>query len=280
MIDPDMDRPLPAPVDTRSAEQAPAAFGGLLEAMLHAVWIVDARDLCIVAVNRAAGTLLGCAASGLVGRAVTTLVATPEDLAFWADVALGHAAAIESETFVCRADGSAVPVLRRVSRVDASDGEGLYVVALADRTEQLRAERALESAAADLRATLESSRDGFLVTDLNGRIRNFNRRFAVLWQIPTEPLARRDDDAVLDWMRGSVADPGAYMRRLAAIEAAPAEPSTDTLTLRCGRVLERVAVPQLIDGRPSGRIYSFREVESSDAGDSDRPASRRVRATP
>ena len=252
-------------MDTESAitvaRTAPlAVWRTLIEAMLHAVWLVDGRELRIVAVNRAAGALMGRPADELLGKEVIALVATPEDLCFWGEVAAELTDAIDSETLVCRADGAVVPVLRRVSRVEGEDGAALYVVALHDRSEQVRTQRELESTAADLRATLESTQDGILVTDLSGRIRNLNRRFAQLWGMPEELLARHDDDAVLEWMRRSVADPGEYMRRLAAIDDATMLQATDTLTLHSGKVFERVTMPQCTGGRPIGRIFSFRDI--------------------
>ena len=237
-----------------------AVWRTLIEAMLHAVWLVDARALRIVAVNRAAGALMGRAAEELLGTGVIELAATPEDLCFWGEVAGGLAQAISSDTLVCRADGSVAPVTRRVSRVEGDDGTAFYVVALHDRSAQVRTEDALESAAADLRATLESTQDGLLVTDLSGRIRNFNRRFAQLWDMPEEMLARRDDDAVLEWMRRGVTEPADYMRRLAAIDDATLLPATDELRLLSGRVFERVTMPQCTGGRPIGRIFSFRDI--------------------
>ena len=237
-----------------------AAWRTLIEAMLHAVWLVDARTLRIVAANRASSALMGGAGDDLLGKEVIELVSTPEDLCFWGEVSSGLTHAIDSETLVCRADGSVAQVTRRVSRVDGDDGMAFYVVALHDRSEQVRVERELMSTAADLRATLESTQDGILVTDLSGRIRNFNRRFAQLWDMPEELLTRRDDDAVLEWMRRSVIDPSDYMRRLAAIDDATLLQATDELHLHSGRVFERATMPQCTGGRPIGRIYSFRDV--------------------
>lgn len=237
-----------------------ALWRTLIEAMLHAVWLVDARTLRIVAVNRAAGVLMGRSGDDLLGKEVIELVATPEDLCFWGEVASGLTQAITSDTLVCRADGSVAAVTRRVSRVEGDDGMAFYVVALHDRSEQVRTERALESAAADLRATLESTQDGILVTDLSGRIRNFNRRFAQLWGMPEALLTRRDDDAVLEWMRRSVTDSAGYMRRLAAIDDNAMLQATDELHLQSGRVFERVTMPQCTGGRPIGQIFSFRDI--------------------
>ncbi|MEP6874882.1 MAG: EAL domain-containing protein [Burkholderiales bacterium] len=238
----------------------PAALSiDLIEAMLDAVWLVDARSQAIVGANRAAGSLMEVAPHELVGKTMTELAATPEDLFFWREAADGLVDGIESETMIARGDGEVLSVTRRVSRVTL-DGEALYVVTLRDRSEQLRIERELEGTAADLRATLESTQDGILVTDLAGRIRNFNQRFARLWQIPEKLLLQRDDDAVLEWMRRSVTDPVAYMRRLSLMDDATMLQATDELRLHSGTVIERVTMPQCMQGRPIGRVFSFRDI--------------------
>ena len=242
------------------ATAALAAWSGLIEAMLDAVWLVDAHTLRVVGANHAAGELMATAPAELVGKDVLELAATPEDLCFWGEVAQGLADSIESDTLVNAANGATRAVTRRVSRVQGDDGAPLFVVVLHDRSAQLRVERELEDSCADLRATLESTQDGILVTDLAGRIRNFNQRFAKLWQIPTERLERREDAAVLEWMRRSVVDPAAYMRRLAAIESATMLQASDVLRLHSGTVLERVTLPQCLRGRPTGRVYAFRDI--------------------
>ena len=237
-----------------------ASWSRLIETMLDAVWLVDAAGLRVVAANHAAGELMAMTPAELVGKEVLELAATPEDLCFWGEVSEGIVDQIESETLVSCADGTTKAVTRRVSRVQDAEDRAFFVVVLHDRSAQVRVERELEGAAADLRATLESTQDGILVTDLSGRIRNFNQRFGSLWQIPPELFGRRDDDAVLEWMRRSVTDPSAYMRRLAAIDDATMLRANDVLRLHSGQVFERVTMPQCMRGRPIGRIYSFRDI--------------------
>jgi PAS domain-containing protein len=100
--------------------------------------------------------------------------------------------------------------------------------------------------------------DAVLVVDLAGHIRNFNRRFAALWELPEEMLALRADDAVFDWLRGRVESPVEYERRLAEIDRDPALRATDTLRLRSGALLERTTLPQLARGRAIGRVFTYR----------------------
>ena len=236
-----------------------AVVAELIEGMLDAVWLIDAHSLRVVAANGAAGELLGVPAPSLIGREIVELCATPEDLFFWGEAASGLTQHIESETWLRRADGSTVQVTRRVSRLSAGEAS-LFMVVLHDRSEQRRVEDALEERAVELAATLESTADGILVTDLAGNIRAFNRAFAALWALPDTLLRRRDDDALLAHMRRQVSEPAAYMRRLAAIENAELVEAVDTVALSSGRLLQRVTMPQVSRGRAIGRVCSFRDI--------------------
>ena len=228
----------------------------LIDGLLEAVWLVDAGSLRIRAANAAAGTLFGVDAASLCGRGATELCATPEDLVFWSEASAGLVDQIVSDTLVRDAGGRLLPVTRRVSRI----GDGLFLVTCRDRSAQRAAEEELETRLAELRATLESTADGILVTDLSGHIRSFNHRFAGLWALPEDVLARRDDEAVRDWMRRSVVDGADYERRLAAIQEATMLQTSDVFTLHSGRVLERLTLPQCTRGHPIGRVFSFRDI--------------------
>ncbi|MEP7302909.1 MAG: PAS domain-containing protein [Caldimonas sp.] len=255
-----MDNPLP--VDRFSvADAARRTWPQLIESMLEAVCLVEPEGLRIVAANRPAGRLLGVVPAELVGRDMRELAATPEDEVFWRDVADGQVATpLISESFVSRAGGVAVPVTRRVSRVEPAPGTALYVVALQDRSAEFAAGRSAEAAQAEMQATLESVSDGVLVTDLAGHISNFNRRFAAIWDLPDEMLLLRADDEVFDWMRLQVAEPREYMIRLAEIDDATLLQASDRIALRSGKVVERATAPQCSRGQPIGRVFSFREL--------------------
>ena len=103
----------------------------MIESMLHAVWLVDAVSLRVVAANNAAGLLMGVRAAELVGRGVLDLAATPEDLCFWDEAAGGLADSIESETFVCRLSGGTAPVTRRVKPGNHPSTTGIRFAPLA-----------------------------------------------------------------------------------------------------------------------------------------------------
>ncbi|MEO7056572.1 MAG: PAS domain-containing protein [Caldimonas sp.] len=255
----------PLPVEPFSvAEAARRTWPVLIDAMLEAVCLVEPEALRIVAANAAAGRLFGVEPSELVGRDMRAAADTPEDAAFWAGVTgsggRSGGTGIVSETLVVDAAGRAVPVLRRVSRIEPAAGNVIFVVAMHDRSDAVRVERAAGIVAAELAATLESVRDGVLVVDLAGHISNFNRRFAALWEVPEEMLLLRADDEIFDWMRQRVAEPAVYMRRLAEVDASEMLQASDVIVLRSGAVLERASVPQRSQGRTIGRVFSYRVI--------------------
>jgi diguanylate cyclase (GGDEF)-like protein/PAS domain S-box-containing protein len=231
-----------------------------LEGLLEAVWLVDAKSLRIVAVNSQGAALVGIEPALLVGRPVIELTATPEDLYFWEDVAAGLTHSIHSNTLVRCADGVALPVERKVSRNWLSPTEPIYLVGMHDLSGQRRAEEDLELRLSELRATLESTGDGILVTDLQGQTRNYNRRFAEVWNVPQATLDARDTAGIAEHLHTHVSNPVDYQARLDFLLGQPLEEGVDTLRLKDGTTLERMTVPQMSRGRVQGRVFSFRDI--------------------
>lgn len=110
-----------------------------------------------------------------------------------------------------------------------------------------------------LRATLESSHDGVLVVDRARRIVTFNRRFLDMWGLPAD-LGATEDRRVLAMALERLADPAGFLARVEALYAAPEAEAEDVLLMKDGRVFERTSLPQRLDGRVVGRVWSFRDV--------------------
>jgi len=231
-------------------------FAGLREAL----WLVDAQSLNVVLCNRAAADLAGLPQEAMEGRPVHLLACTPEDLAFWSQDLAGLRAGIHSHSGMLRPDGSLVPVDRRVAAVESPEGMPLLVLGMLDRSEQASIQGELERLLSELRATLDSAADGMLVCDMGGRVRAFNQRMAWIWNMPEDLLVQRNDAAVEAHMAGQVTDADAYRARLLGIAQFPEEETLDILHLRTGTVIERRSVPQMSQGRPMGRVYSFRDL--------------------
>ena len=124
--------------------------------------------------------------------------------------------------------------------------------ALELRTQELARSLAL------MGATLEATWDGILVTDEVGRPTTFNAPFAEMWRLP------RDVDDAMDQVQahvaGQIADRGAYLERVARIQATAPPESHDVLELADGRVVEAFSRTQLVDGGTVGRVWTFRDI--------------------
>src|SRR5207247_8177195 len=89
----------------------------------------------------------------------------------------------------------------------------------------------------------------------------FNRRFVELWDLPDEVVESRSDEAALAAMRERLADPDAFLQRVAHLYAHPDEESRDELELKDRRVFDRYSAPvRGEDGTHYGRAWFFRDV--------------------
>jgi PAS domain S-box-containing protein len=130
-----------------------------------------------------------------------------------------------------------------------------------DISDRVRAEQSLKEALSLNAATLESTADGILVVDLEGRIVNFNRRFAQMWSLDGETLRSNASLAVkfqpvVDQLR----DSPTFLDRVREVYADPWVASLDMLELNDGRVFERYSLPHQVGDKVLGRVWSFRDV--------------------
>ncbi len=140
--------------------------------------------------------------------------------------------------------------------VPMHDGQLLALVR--NVTREVEASRELERSLALLRATLDSTADGILVVDGEGRISAFNERFRELWKIPPEILQSRDDERAIQHVLGQLVYPESFLSKVRELYADHETESFDILEFRDGRVFERYSRPQPTD--QGGRVWSFRDV--------------------
>ena len=118
----------------------------------------------------------------------------------------------------------------------------------------------LQDAYSNLQAVLESTADGILVVDNNGKVINYNNKFTELWQLPNNILEKKDDQILLNFVTNQLVNPDKWMARVGEIYAEPNTNSTDITTLKDGRTFERHSQPKLMNGVNKGRVWSFRDI--------------------
>ncbi|HEY6353402.1 MAG TPA: EAL domain-containing protein, partial [Burkholderiaceae bacterium] len=139
-------------------------------------------------------------------------------------------------------------------------GRPARIVLAHDISPRLEAEAETRRSLSLLRSTLESTADGILVVNRQGKVVSYNRRFAQIWEIPAALLKAGDDEALLASVLDRLRDPRSFLAKVHELYAAPAAESFDVLEFADGRIIERYSVPQLLDDQPVGRVWSFREA--------------------
>lgn len=127
-------------------------------------------------------------------------------------------------------------------------------------TERKQAEEKLKQSFSLLQTTLDSTTNGILVVDHNGRITSYNKRFKEIFGHPIEILESGIDAAAIECVLTQLKDPGQFVSKIQYLYDHPEMESLDTIELLDGRILERYSGPQLLDDKPIGRVWSFTDI--------------------
>jgi PAS domain S-box-containing protein len=163
------------------------------------------------------------------------------------------------ETKLRRSDGVFCDAILTAAPLRANDPAAGTVVVVHDVTGRKHAEMALRTSEAELRVILESTADGILAVDSQGKVIKANQRFVELWRIPQSLMDAGDDRALLDFVLKQLSDPDAFLKKVQELYGSDAV-DMDTLVFKDGRVFERYSFPMLMDGAVIGRVWSFRDI--------------------
>lgn len=138
-----------------------------------------------------------------------------------------------------------------------------------DITERKHTEEVMTSSLSLLNATLESTADGILVVNRNGKITRYNRIFAEMWQISEELISNDDDFSIISHIISQLSKPEQFIDRVKYLYANPGESSFDQIEFLDGRIFERYSQPQKIGGEVVGRVWSFRDITERKRAEED-----------
>jgi PAS domain S-box-containing protein len=215
--------------------------------------------------NRALGALFGLPPDIEVTRHnALDFWLDPDERRDWLAMLEQHGEVQGFDARLRRTDGTPIWVRLSAGVVRNDDGSTRYYEGAAiDVTERRQAADELERSLSLHRATLESTADGILVVDLDGRILSYNRRFAEMWHIPENLLDAGDDERALGFVLEQLVDGAAFLNKVRELYGNLEAESYDELHFKDGRVFERYSRPQRIGGKSVGRVWSFRDITTS-----------------
>ncbi len=107
----------------------------------------------------------------------------------------------------------------------------------------------------------ETSMDGILIVDENGRILSYNRRFREIWNIPEFIMAAGSDDTAIQSVLDKLVDPEKFKRRIDSIYKHPQKNSWDEILLKDGMIIERFSSPMRSqENIYNGRVWYFKDI--------------------
>ncbi|WED43575.1 EAL domain-containing protein [Legionella cardiaca] len=125
---------------------------------------------------------------------------------------------------------------------------------VAERTESLQQSLSL------LRATIESSTDGILVVDLEGKIIDFNKQFSKIWGIPKLLLKQKNESLLLEYMAGKLRKPEEFLEQVKKLHRDIDNTSLQVVKFKEEKIIECYSHPHRVHKITVGRVWSFRDI--------------------
>lgn len=148
-----------------------------------------------------------------------------------------------------------------IAQILSKDGkpEG-YIAVRNDITEQKKAEIAAKKALSLLEATINSTNNGILVTNLKGEILQTNAKFLTLWEIPDQLKTPSNNQLLLKYVVSKTENDVQFINRIEEIYHDQDKDSHDLIYFKNGKIIERTSKPMLVDEKVTGRVWSFLDV--------------------
>jgi PAS domain S-box-containing protein len=234
----------------------------LFESAKDGILILDAATGMVVDVNPFLVKLLGYSHENFLGKKVW-------ELGFLKDILANEAnfAELQAKEYIRYDDrpletstGQKINV-EFVSNVYQVNGHKVIQCNVRDITERKRAAAELSWKTALLEAQVNSSLDGILVVDHQGKKILQNQRLNELLKLPPPVVANENVAVLLQFGIQQTKHPDEFCQRVAYLNAHPEEQCRDEIELVDGSVLDRYSAPiRDKTGKYFGRIWTFRDI--------------------
>lgn len=219
--------------------------------------------------NEAYAKLLGLPKEALIGKNYKGIVKDPKRTYqnFNTVFRTGMPSKSMPRTILLK-DGSQREVESSIALIKDETGQPIGFRGIThDMTERSRTEEELKNTVSLLEATIESTTDGILVVDGQGKITRYNQKFVELWGTPDSILKTRDDNQAIAYALNQLKDPDEFIKKVTDLYAHPDDEGFDTLEFKDGRIIERYSKPQRIEGKSIGRVWTFRDITQQKRGE-------------
>ena len=158
-------------------------------------------------------------------------------------------------------DGEELFIETTAVRLD-KDGKPYAIMGIArDITERKLAEEELQFKNTILKTQQETSIDGILIVNEDGKIISYNQRFVEMWGVSQELIENNADEPILEFVTNKVADSRSFYNRIKYLYDHKDETSREEIVLKNGLIFDRYSAPMLgTDKQYYGRIWYFMDI--------------------
>lgn len=138
-------------------------------------------------------------------------------------------------------------------------GEDRALAIVRDMSQRKKMEEDLHQRGTQLNAILQSTADGILAVDSQGKVLMANKKFLDMWQIPEKALKNGNDDDLIALVLQQLKDPRGFLKRVQSLYRTEEE-DFDLIHFKDGRIYQRTSIPLIQDKKNMGRVWSFRDI--------------------
>ncbi|MEO6994223.1 MAG: ATP-binding protein, partial [Lacunisphaera sp.] len=166
-----------------------------------------------------------------------------------------------TEVRLVRKDGSQIDALLTKAPINPASPRESLIITLTDVTARNQGERELAWRTALFEAQVDSSIDGIMVVDAQGKKILQNQRMSEIWGIPPEVAQDPNDARQVTFVVSRVKFPKPFAEKIAYLYSHPEEISQDIVESVDGKILDRYSAPvRDRQGNYYGRIWAFRDI--------------------